>query len=68
MKVTKLSGDGREKILELFGPGSFVGEMSLLDDSPRSATVKTLADRASWRSRAATSWACSGAVPISRWR
>ena len=44
VKVTKLSGDGREKILELFGPGSFFGEMSLLDNSPRSASVKTLAE------------------------
>ena len=44
VKVTKLSGDGREKILELFGPGSFFGEMSLIDNSPRSASVKTLAE------------------------
>ena len=32
VKVTKLSGDGREKILELLGPGDFFGEMSLLDN------------------------------------
>jgi CRP-like cAMP-binding protein len=44
VKVTKLSGDGREKILELLGPGDFFGEMSLLDNSVRSASVKTLTE------------------------
>jgi CRP/FNR family transcriptional regulator/CRP/FNR family cyclic AMP-dependent transcriptional regulator len=44
VKVTKLSGDGREKILELLGTGDFFGEMSLLDDAPRSASVKALCD------------------------
>jgi CRP/FNR family cyclic AMP-dependent transcriptional regulator len=42
VKVTKLSEDGREKILEMLGEGAFVGEMALLDQGPRSATVKTL--------------------------
>jgi CRP/FNR family transcriptional regulator/CRP/FNR family cyclic AMP-dependent transcriptional regulator len=44
VKVTKLSGDGREKILEFLGEGDFFGEMSLLDNAPRSASVKTLAE------------------------
>jgi CRP-like cAMP-binding protein len=44
VKVTKLSGDGREKILEMLGEGSFFGEMSLLDTAPRSASVKALTD------------------------
>jgi CRP-like cAMP-binding protein len=44
VKVTKLSGDGREKILELLEEGSFFGEMSLLDSAPRSASVKALTD------------------------
>ena len=44
MKVTKLSGDGREKILELLNAGDFFGEMSLLDSAPRSASVKALTD------------------------
>ncbi len=43
VKVTKLSEDGREKILEMLGEGSFFGEMALLDQAPRSASVKTLA-------------------------
>jgi CRP-like cAMP-binding protein len=42
VKVTKLSEDGREKILVFFDAGSFFGEMSLLDRAPRSASVKTL--------------------------
>jgi CRP/FNR family cyclic AMP-dependent transcriptional regulator len=44
VKVTKLSGDGREKILEMLGEGSFFGELSLLDGAPRSASVKALSD------------------------
>ena len=44
VKVTKLSGDGREKILELLGAGDFFGEMSLLDNAERSASVKTLGE------------------------
>ena len=43
VKVTKLSEDGREKILDFLEAGSFVGEMALLERGPRSASVKTLA-------------------------
>ncbi len=42
VKVTKASDDGREKIMNLFGAGDFFGEMSLLDNQPRSASVTTL--------------------------
>jgi CRP-like cAMP-binding protein len=42
VKVTKLSDEGREKILQMLGEGAFFGEMALLDHAPRSATVKTL--------------------------
>jgi CRP/FNR family transcriptional regulator/CRP/FNR family cyclic AMP-dependent transcriptional regulator len=42
VKVTKLSEDGREKILEFLETGAFVGEMALLERAPRSASVKTL--------------------------
>ncbi len=42
--VSKLSDDGREKILEFLEEGAFFGEMSLLDNAPRSATVKALTD------------------------
>jgi CRP-like cAMP-binding protein len=41
VKVTKMSEDGREKILEILGPGDFFGEMALLDREPRSASIKT---------------------------
>lgn len=42
VKVTKLSEDGREKILDFLEAGKFVGEMALLERAPRSASVKTL--------------------------
>ncbi len=42
VKVTKLSEDGREKILKFLGVGDFFGEMALLDRAPRSASVETL--------------------------
>ena len=41
VKVTKMSEDGREKILEILAEGEFFGEMALLDREPRSASVKT---------------------------
>ncbi len=44
VQVSKLSDDGREKILEFLGEGDFFGEMSLLDDAPRSASVRALSD------------------------
>jgi CRP/FNR family cyclic AMP-dependent transcriptional regulator len=42
VKVTKLSDDGREKILEFLDEGAFVGEMALFERAPRSASVKAL--------------------------
>ena len=56
VQVSKLSDDGREKILEFFERGAFFGEMSLLDDSPRSASGARSRTRGSSRSRAPTSW------------
>jgi CRP-like cAMP-binding protein len=41
VKVTKMSEDGRQKILEILSPGDFFGEMALLDREPRSASIKT---------------------------
>jgi CRP/FNR family cyclic AMP-dependent transcriptional regulator len=42
LKVLMRDAQGREVILAILGPGEFFGEMGLLDDSPRSASVVTL--------------------------
>ena len=44
VSVSKLSDDGREKILEFLEAGDFFGEMSLLDNAPRSASVRALGE------------------------
>jgi len=44
VKVTILSDDGREVILSMLSKHDCFGEMSLLDDQPRSATVIALSE------------------------
>src|SRR5258708_905569 len=39
VKVTMISPEGKEIILSMLGPGDFFGQMALLDDEPRSATL-----------------------------
>lgn len=42
IKVSVISNEGEEQLLAVFGPGSLVGELALLDGRPRSATVTAL--------------------------
>ncbi len=44
VKVAKIGEDGREVILSTRGEGDFFGEMSLIDDEPRSAHVIAMED------------------------
>jgi len=39
-----VSRSGAERVLEFFGPGAIVGELSILDGLPRSATVAAVRD------------------------
>ncbi|MBI1966960.1 MAG: Crp/Fnr family transcriptional regulator [Gemmatimonadetes bacterium] len=44
VKVVLIGEDGREVILSVLGQGQFFGEMSLIDDEPRSAHVIAMED------------------------
>ena len=55
MQMAKISAalarydeDGRELVLYQEGPGSCIGDISLLDDAPRSASVVTLEKTTAW--------------------
>jgi CRP-like cAMP-binding protein len=42
VKVSVIARDGQERLLAILGPGSLIGELALIDDEPRSATVTAL--------------------------
>ncbi|MCL2429027.1 MAG: Crp/Fnr family transcriptional regulator, partial [Alphaproteobacteria bacterium] len=42
VRVSAVSGEGREITLNIIGPGEVVGEIALLDSRPRSADVTTI--------------------------
>jgi len=54
LKASVVASEGAERILAILGPGSIVGELSMIDGTPRSASVAALRDsKVSFVSRAA---------------
>ena len=44
LKLGTASGDGRENLLSILGPGEMFGELSLFDPQPRTATATAVTD------------------------
>lgn len=44
LKLGRASTDGRENLLSVLGPGEMLGELSLFDPGPRTATVTAVSD------------------------
>jgi CRP-like cAMP-binding protein len=44
VKLGRTSGDGRENLLAVLGPGEMFGELSLFDPGPRNATATSVSD------------------------
>ena len=44
LKASIVSPSGGERILAIFGPGAMIGELSMIDGAPRSASVTAIRD------------------------
>ncbi len=44
MKIGRRAGDGRENLLAVLGPGEMLGELSLFDPGPRTASAVAVSD------------------------
>jgi CRP/FNR family transcriptional regulator, cyclic AMP receptor protein len=44
LKLGTSSGDGRENLLSILGPGEMFGELSLFDPGPRTSTATAVTD------------------------
>jgi len=44
LKLGTASGDGRENLLSILGPGEMFGELSLFDPGPRTSTATAVTD------------------------
>jgi CRP/FNR family cyclic AMP-dependent transcriptional regulator len=67
LKVSVVAPNGEERIFAILGPGSFIGELSMIDGAPRSASVCALHDsRLSFVSRAAFEAHCQSNPEVYR--
>ena len=44
VKASVIAKDGQERLLAVLGPGALIGELALIDDEPRSATISAMRD------------------------
>lgn len=44
VKASVIAKDGQERLLAVLGPGALIGELALIDDEPRSATIAAMRD------------------------
>ncbi|HWL36903.1 MAG TPA: Crp/Fnr family transcriptional regulator [Frankiaceae bacterium] len=44
VKICRTSGDGRENVIAILGPGDLLGELAIFDSQPRGATAAAVVD------------------------